>query len=105
MARRAGLAAVVSRFGGKIVDASPALWDLVGDVLEGQASGTVIATLLNGLCAHLVASGQCADERHARAYLAVILISPPELGRPGGLLSLAVEMLAELRAEVEGAAH
>lgn len=99
------MAAVSPRGAPKMVEGDPVLWDRVSDVLDGQASGTVVATLLNGLCAHLIASGQCADESRARAFLAVILISPPELGRPGGLLSLAVKMLAELRAEVEGAAH
>jgi hypothetical protein len=69
------------------------IWKRVNEAILNENAASVVTTLISGLCAIIVDSGACRDERHARVHLAAMLLSPDTDPKPG---SLAAELPAEL---------
>lgn len=70
-----------------------AIWSRVNTAFLGENTATVMVTLISGLCAILKDAGVVADENHARAHLAAMLISPDDGSKPGSLMpQLKVEL-------------
>lgn len=69
------------------------IWKRVNAAIMEENAGVVLVTLISGMCALLVQSGVCTDERQARVHLSAMLLSPDD-GAVGSLLPL---LKAELR--------
>jgi len=63
----------------------PVLWSKINQAILDENAATVMVTMVSGLCAIITSSGVCADEDHARAHLAAMLISPDNREGVGSL--------------------
>lgn len=72
------------------------MWARVNAAIMGDNAAVALVTLTSGLCALLVDAGVAADEPHARAHLAAILLSPDTATKPGSLLHLLHAEIARL---------
>ena len=74
----------------------PKLWARVNAVIMGENAASVLVTFQSAMCQLLIQAGVCADESHARAHLAAVLLSPDTGTKPGSLLPLLQAELARL---------
>lgn len=74
----------------------PVIWARINQVILGENAASVTVTMIGGLCQVLIASEVVADEDHARAHLAALLLSPDHSEKPGSLLPLLQAEIAKL---------
>lgn len=82
----------------KTYNVDPKLWAKVNLALRDSNPGTAIATMLNGMCAILVATGGADDLDEARVILAAMVLSPADR-RIGSLADRVPDALAKLRGD------
>jgi hypothetical protein len=64
------------------------IWSRVNAAILDENAAVALITIVSGMCALLVESGVCKDERQARAHLAAVLLSPDDAPNPGSLLPM-----------------
>lgn len=80
----------------KVYQVDPKLWAKVNLALRDANPGTAIATMLAGMGAILVATGEVEDMDEARVTLAAMVLSPADR-RIGALEDRVPAALAKLR--------
>lgn len=73
------------------------LWSKINQVILGESAANVLTTCFSAFCQILIQGGVSPDERHARAHLAAMLLSPDNDPRPGSLVPLLDAELARLQ--------